>query len=59
MRVKPHKLSEKEGKPDILIVAVAALTSFSRVGFEAKIVKMRRWEFPVSSGSHFHELQLS
>jgi len=28
MRVKPHKLSDKEGKPDILILAVVAITSF-------------------------------
>jgi len=56
MRVKPHKLSEKEGKADILILAVVVLTSFLGVGFEAKIVKMRSLEFPVSSGSHFHEL---
>jgi hypothetical protein len=52
MRGNPHKLSDK----DILIFVVVALTSFLRVGFEAKIVKMRSLEFPVSSGSHFQEL---
>jgi len=56
MRVKPHKLSEKEGKPDSLILSVVALTSVLGVGFEAKIVKMRSLKFPVSSCSHFHEL---
>jgi hypothetical protein len=56
VRVKSHKLRDKEGKSDILILAVVALTSFLRVGFEAKIVKMRSLEFPVSSGSHFQEI---
>jgi hypothetical protein len=32
---RPHKLSEKEGKPDI-ILAVVALTSFKEWGLKQK-----------------------
>jgi hypothetical protein len=54
MWVTAHKHSDKERAPNVLILAVVALSL--KVGFQVKIVKMGSMEFPVSSGSHFHEL---